>query len=87
MPSSPGSAATISRSWSLASCTATASGVEQVDAGRVLVEVRQGGDGGRARDLTGRVAAHAVGDDREPGTGVGGVLVAFADVPTWERTA
>ena len=54
--------------------------VEQVDADLVLVEVGQRGDRGRARHLAGGVPAHAVRDDREPGTREGGVLVALADV-------
>jgi hypothetical protein len=40
-------------------------------------------NGEAARDLTGRVAAHAVGDDEQPGWAVGTerVLVLLADPP------
>jgi hypothetical protein len=46
---------------------------------RVHVEVGHGGDGDRAGQLTGRVAAHAVRDHEQGGTGVPGVLVALTD--------
>ena len=39
----------------------------------------EGGDHLGAGDLTGGLAAHAVGDGEQAGTGVAGVLVALAD--------
>ena len=41
--------------------------------------MREGGDHQLRRDLTGRVAAHAVGQRQQAGTGVHGVFVVGAD--------
>ena len=65
----------MSRRWLLALCTAVESRSEQVAAGRVLVEAGEHADRDGGRDLAGRVAAHAVGDDEQPRPGVPGVLV------------
>ena len=40
--------------------------------------MRQGGDHQLGGDLAGRVAAHAVGQGQQPGTGVDGVFVVGA---------
>ena len=55
---------------------------EQVFAGLVVVEMREGGDHQLRRDLTGRVAAHAVGERQQAGAGVHGIFVVGADKTT-----
>ena len=52
---------------------------EDVGAGDVVVERDEGGDHLGGGDLTGGLAAHAVGDGEQPGPGVARVLVALAD--------
>ena len=46
----------------------------------ILGQVSESRHGGRARQLPRRVATHAVGDDKQAGTGVPGVFVALADL-------
>ena len=52
---------------------------QQVAAGLVVVEVGQRRDHQLGGDLTGGMAAHAVGEREQPRTGVDGVLVVGAD--------
>lgn len=52
---------------------------EDVRARDVVVELDERGDHLGAGDLTGRLAAHAVGDGEKARTGVAGVLVALSD--------
>lgn len=56
-----------------------AEGGEDVGAGHVVVEGDDGGDHLGGGDLTGGLAAHAVGDGEQARTGVAGVLVALPD--------
>ena len=56
--------------------------VEQVTAGLVVVEVSQRGDDELAGHLTRGMAAHAVGQREQPGTGVHRVLVVGSDQST-----
>ena len=51
---------------------------EQILAGLVVVEMRQGGNHQLRRDLTGRVSAHAVGQSQQACTGVHGIFVVGA---------
>ena len=48
---------------------------EEVLAGLVVVEMREGRDHQLRRDLTGRVTAHAVRERQQAGTGVHGIFV------------
>lgn len=52
---------------------------EDVGTRDVVVERDKSGDHLGGGDLTGGLAAHAVGDGEQPGTGIAGVLVALAD--------
>lgn len=52
---------------------------EEVGAGDVVVELDERGDHLGGGDLTGGLAAHAVGDGEQPWPGIAGVLVALAD--------
>ncbi|ESU50049.1 hypothetical protein P376_1974 [Streptomyces sp. HCCB10043] len=52
---------------------------QEIGSRYVVVERDERGDHLGAGDLTGRLAAHAVGDGEEPGAGVAGVLVSLAD--------
>ena len=51
-----------------------------VDALERAIDVRDGLDGHRARDVPAGVAAHPVGDNKEVGPGVAGVLIVRADL-------
>ena len=79
MPSSWGSSSTIERSWSLARWTAVPSEVRMSEPGTSSSSGDDGGDHLGGGDLTGGLAAHAVGDGEQARTGVAGVLVALPD--------
>ncbi len=67
------------RSWSLARWTAVPREVRTSEPGTSSSRATSGGDHLGGGDLTGGLAAHAVGDGEQARTGVSGVLVALPD--------